>query len=550
MFRLVIVRSTTSDACSSISCGTDFTCGGVGADCSPNNDTLCEAGSVCIGNSCSLKGELYGWCDIGDDSDCSQASATLECSSGVCLKPDGEGCSSNSECSNVCIGGSCAPVAPLGQPCDVGESMDCNNSTALACPFGVCQLINGETCSGINDDCVETCVNNNCVAFVANQGDCDDTLDCAIDEGIMVCNPGTNTCLFQDSEGCDANSQCQNVCVQGTCLPLAGLNQPCDETSDCVNGTGLVCFNEICLIDDHNACSDNADCVNTCISLMCAPPGELLDVCDNGPPDADDCSAPLECSMGQCLLPNSEPCNSNHECVNVCIDGHCSMESVLFGPCDAENEDCSPPLQCFGGICLKPTGIGCSGDNQECNETCIDNVCQNVQVIGGLCDALDGNDCVGNVDCGIDVQFGLGYCGGVGADCSINDDTLCNPVLQSDVCVFDQCGSVGSIDDGCQEDADCANTIGCATSSGLCGNRGASCISNSDCKIQDSLSCIFGTCETISTKGGACDDVQDCDGLDCSSSVCGGLNAGKVLIEYQLYGRTFTFRFVTRLHPE
>ena len=105
------------------------------------------------------------------------------------------------------------------------------------------------------------------------------------------------------------------------------------------------------------------------------------------------------------------------------------------------------------------------------------------------------------------------------------------------MCIFDQCSDTRPLAGDCQEDADCAGSIGvcwtctCAVvnslsilysptqcSSGQCGASSANCNLNIDCDAAAGLSCISSICRSIQALGGDCDvnDGDDCvTGVDC-----------------------------------
>jgi hypothetical protein len=50
-----------------------------------------------------------------------QCDGPVACYAGACKKKDGVSCSANSECGNVCIQGTCAPVSGVHGACDYDD---------------------------------------------------------------------------------------------------------------------------------------------------------------------------------------------------------------------------------------------------------------------------------------------------------------------------------------------------------------------------------------------------------------------------------------------
>ena len=87
-----------------------------------------------------------------------------------------------------------------------------------------------------------------------------------------------------------------------------------------------------------------------------------------------------------------------------------------------------------------------------CNSEMSDS-CQVPQQGGGLCGA--SSDCVAPIECAFNV------CGGSGASCASNNDTLCDTLAHL-VCngVSDQCESRQPVGGYCLDDNDCVANVG------------------------------------------------------------------------------------------
>ena len=528
---LLRISESSSDCSGDIACSTTLVCGGAGANCADNDDSLCDGSLICIANECSQRSAIFGDCDDGDNADCANG---LDCFSGVCLGADGTPCSENDECINTCISSNCTSFSSLSAACD--DTEDCNGP-GLACSNGLCLLEDTHSCNN-NTECINVCIDSICGPQSGNGDECDlgETADCAAPSECF----GT-VCLLGDGQACSSNAECYNVCINSVCNVAAGVSGTCDETSDC-DGEELVCTASACLVSNGNPCANNADCVHVCIEDLCVLPSVVEGNCDAG--DNDDCNAPAVCSATACLYEAGTSCSSNSQCIEECISGTCQPASTLGGPCDSGDDlDCSLPLVCYREQCLKPNGQACN-NNDECVRVCIENICSDVEGMGEPCD--EEADCQGFIDCGED-----DLCGGPGASCTPNNDTLCNTQLGAEVCIFNKCDGLKPISGLCQEDADCEGSIGC--SSGTCGSAGASCVSNTDCNSAASLTCVGQTCLPIAGLGGQCDahDPDDCvDNIDCGNGgVCGGSGAGEFVSQFsrethQLYLTFYSYNLV------
>ena len=502
--------STIDDHCDSdYSCGDDLVCGGDGADCTGNMDSLCNVGLVCVGDSCTIPRGLFSLCDNGDDTDCRNG---LECFSGVCLGSHGTPCDENEQCADTCISLNCAPSSSVTESCD--DTEDCNGS-GLICSENRCLLEDSSLCNE-NDECINVCINNECNPKSENGGECNEDLDCV--------QPSTcfgDTCRFADAEACSSNDECNNVCINSFCNTPASIGEACDENTDC-NEVDAVCSGGSCLRPNGKACDNNQQCVHVCIDGSCKNEAVVEEECDAG--ENDDCISSAVCSGTTCLYETGTSCSSNSQCIEACIGGECMSASTLGGSCDSGDDlDCVSPLDCYREQCLNPNGEPCA-DNSECVRVCIQNTCSDVEGMGEPCD--EEADCQGFIDCGED-----DLCGGQGASCTPNNDTLCNIESGAEACIFNVCDVLRSISGLCQEDADCEGSIGC--SSGTCGSAGASCVFNTDCNSAASLTCIHQVCSPVAGLGGQCDahDPNDCvENVDCGEGgVCGGSRAGEFI---------------------
>ncbi len=403
------------------------------AECSPR---------TCIGELCRPIAAFQGTCDSGDNADCEGG---LVCSAGVCLRAAGQSCQTNGECAGTCINLTCASQSGENGPCDTaggGDDDDCQ--AALNCNSGVCET--GIACT-TNSVCNsgDVCISGYCRAPAATGGTCDSGEDGDCVSG-HACVSGV--CLRLNGQSCSSNSQCVNVCISSTCDDQSGTRQPCDTSdgaADCQSGR--TCTSGLCLLlDGQSGCTDDNQCINTCIAGSCGPRVGTGSSCDS----AGDCLANHTCSGGLCLLDNGQGCSANSQCVNVCVGGLCGATSGTRGSCDAAdgNADCQSGHTCTGGLCLLNNGQSCSANNQ-CVNTCIASTCIAESGTGGDCDSGDDDDC----------QSGRSCAGGV---CLLDNGQSCTSNSQCvNTCINLSCANLSGQGGDCDTTADCQGSYVC-----------------------------------------------------------------------------------------
>ena len=533
---------------------TDNTClkrDGVG--CTAND----QCHNSCINAFCAVFSPLFGPCN--DNEDC-VANSGLECSGGVCLLKDEEFCAANNQCTNTCIGSSCAPLGGLFGACDSGDPGDCG-ATGYSCPLGTCYLANGEACGSDNDMCLHTCIDGDCAdrSAIAQPCDAGDNSDCATNTGVLQCASNSNTCRRPNGQGCSSNVECAEACIDGTCAVAAVLGQQCDagESSDCATAD-LVCTAEgVCLRGNTESCTSNSQCQNTCIGEVCRVYADQGQACDVG--DDQDCSgSQLECSSASntCLRKNEVDCAINTECSGTCIALKCADVSALGGDCDTGDiGDCGGAgYTCPSGTCFLANGEVCSGDNSECLGTCVGNECVATPVLGGDCDdtadcnnvwlecdashtclTVNDGECAENSECSnVCINSTCADQSPLGGPCDANQledcagrDTLCpdgtcllvngqhcsSNAECANTCIAGECKDKPFLDGACDDSEDCALSMLECTPGGICRRQnGEECETN----VQCSNTCIFSYCQDISSLDGECDEPSDCFSiLDC-----------------------------------
>ena len=205
----------------------------------------------------------------------------------------------------------------------------------------------------------------------------------------------------------------------------------------------------------------------------------------------------------------SKQCTYDSQCVNFC----------------GTDEICGGYLaRCFAGEpsqCNEAGGLRCNGRVSS-------GKCVPPQDVGEVC--LVNDDCVGDVNCGIDY-----ICGSTGAGCSNNMDSqcyagrflICNEWLE-------KCVTHGEAESGCGENEDCQSDLLCQANSccidtdedGTCDNFDSDMDNDGVCNLaQADDDCIAGP-DVDPLNPRLCIDL-DSDGCDdCSSSDGDGLGPG------------------------
>lgn len=395
----------------------DVACGGLGATCTPGNNTCCPELSA----SCAA---LAPNCPGGGDTRC-------------CLET-GETCGNDCNCCGLagCEGSKCCNQT--GGACQTAT--DCCTRGVLdpTCVSGECCVLDGQYCDDENDCCTGICSDNACQGCLPLRARCDGANQCCQTGGETLCRDTTGSgqpaCCHPKGGTCSSNSDCCDgrACnSQGRCCE--GESFRCDSNADCCNG--LECRSGICR------------------SNICRVAGEAC------PAGTACCAGNGTCSGGTCC----------HQIGQTCL-----QTPGVGSPC------CGNETECGGGdgatCCIRDfAGIGggagqCSRDDQCCSGYCYDarNVCCRPQgapcteigPLGGECCIFEGLTCSSN---------GAGTCipcRKPGQSCSGSGVGTCcvGSACQNGVCVVETCGEGGAL---CQVNETCCPGFGC-TSGGVC----------------------------------------------------------------------------------
>lgn len=279
----------------------------------------CDDGIGCTaGDSCQS-----AQCQPGQFSFCDNIVHDLQCQAVICIEN-----STDPQCTIINLD---------GEPCDDGQP-DGVCTKRKVCNGGVCsrEYNVGDTCRPAADECD--------VAEVCGHSD-----DCPVDSYHM------------DGHPCDSILYCfDNACMSGVCTPSIPIQLPPDPSP---------CISYVC------------DETQRAFIQVNKPDGSL---CNGGP--LGQCGDYYQCSTGNCLLVPSSATKSCDDGNNCTIGDHCSGTSDV---CIAGSQkDCSfLNSQCVTGACDAPSGVcitqvaneggPCNADNNPCTplDTCQNKVC-------------------------------------------------------------------------------------------------------------------------------------------------------------------------------
>ncbi|MGD0530338.1 MAG: hypothetical protein ABSE49_34710, partial [Polyangiaceae bacterium] len=262
------------------------------------------------------------------------------CGDGPACSPVMSPCAVGADCcSNVCMGGMCAPSSamcrPAGEAC--GGNGDC---CGQLCTGGRCALlegcrVEGEICASSADCCSALCVLD-----AQSVGHC---------SALPMCNENDHKmCTRQVGEICGGNDDC----CSDECVMLSGGLKRCAPSGGCRTQCEL--------------CSSDADCC----SGSCMGQDEGFGVCQPAPmcgADGEQCGGNPDCCSDETCVTLPPPAGA-HRCQAPFGDAACRPEGA----------PCAMPTECCGGYCLP----GMTG-TFSCTSTC----------------AADGDACTADGDC-------------------------------------------------------------------------------------------------------------------------------------------------------
>ena len=365
------------------------------------NEECCSGVCECFDAGCSVKkcrGSACGKCEyaydpmtcaaglgvpaIDDPNPGDGCSGGLSCYAGACLKDNGQSCTRNSECGNVCVAGKCADRQDLRGECD--ETGDCRSD--LVCSNGYCVGTPGAPCDNDNKCASGYCTDGNCCTERCN-GLCESCVkgECLLPSngddaacGVIDCDgmEATNPCRdYHDlaSARCERRGVCKQANVPATCSSYTAVNthEDCGKCSKCQGGACVAAPGE----DVKNECPDN----HACFTGLCGASGS----CQIKPVGQDACGLCQKCNgAGECVNQSAIEDLKNECTLSPCHNGHCNgagacQQAAATLPCDDGN------LCTFGDTCnLSGECVGqaysCAStrcERQDCDGTglCIKN---------------------------------------------------------------------------------------------------------------------------------------------------------------------------------
>jgi len=373
---LGVCSSCPSTGCATGTCE-NFKC----MECSTNSDCTDPAKSYC---SDSFSGNFCEICT--DDSDCSQFSDTIYCSSSGCVE-----CTGNSDCTSssnpYCINNVCS-ACPDDTYCSTSVSTTtpvCSSSgSCTGCTTNTyCSSLSSGTpycidyaCSACTDDTYcSTYVSSSTPACASATGEC---VQCTTNTD---CNgySGTPYCIDYICSACTGDTYCSTEVSSTTpACSTSGSCVECTASSYCTSSSSTpYCINESC-----SACTSDAYC-NTYVST--ATP-----VCASATGNCVECTADSNCGSS---LPY---CASDYTCVECLESSDCTdisnayCNSGVCEPCtddDACTHFTSTPLcytqsstcvECLGDSdCISTSLSACSSSN-TCEACTSDSQCTHI----------------------------------------------------------------------------------------------------------------------------------------------------------------------------
>ncbi len=416
---------------------------------------------------------------------------------------------------------------------------DCNDSRSDIHP-GAAEVCNGidDNCNGTKDEGVKSTFYHDgdgdhygdastttqaCSApanYVADNTDCDDTLDSVHPGATEVCNGIDDNCNGTKDEGVkstfyhdgDGDQYGDASMTKQACTAPANYvadNTDCDDTLDSVHPGAT----EVCNGIDDNCDGTKDEGVKTTFYA-----------------DADNDSFgnsayPTEaCTLPTGYADNADDCDDTNDAVNPDATEDCG--NGIDDNCDGKTDVADATCDCKSGntrACYSgPTGtegVGpCIGGTESCVDgqwsgTCDGEVTPAAETCDGTDDNCDGNVDENGADCAADQVCNAATCEPActaSADCP--GGTLCYPDPLR--CLSDACADVT-----CGADQVCAG-----------GSCFATCTVDSDCDQAGGESCYDGRCAAAACDGMSCAVEETCysgtcfqtcsDSSDCASGTC------------------------------
>lgn len=310
--------------------GTSSTHAGEGGEGNSTSAGSKNGGSTNGGSTVTPSAGEGGMATAGCAKD-AECGANAKCVDKVCKKDDGQACADSAECQNACIDGMCTAKLDDGKDCTADD--DC----AHTCIGGVCAQpsdVGGDCDVALGEGGAGGAGGAPAVGPIATAGAGGDAglppaRDC---KAPLQCYAGK--CLTPDGEACTDNTDCLNTCVANVCAPKGGIDEACDDKADCASDK-LVCdaTKKLCKLDLTQECQTNGQCQsNRCI-------------CSNH-----------DCTVRACKTADSS-CKCHYTPVNseTCDEGSPNLDQKSLDP-----NGCNGAMFCNGGNCIVNAGGACT----------------------------------------------------------------------------------------------------------------------------------------------------------------------------------------------
>lgn len=308
-----------------------------------------------------------------------------------------------------CVPGTgCAPLADLGESCDVDSDCRTDNCSVVA---GVCRAPLGAACDATNCDlCISegtwSWCSRECGSRVLVNCGSDDEDDYGIclgrrEEDYFHCRPacGADCPRGTCRTATDGSSYCDDL--EGPTWSVGGpprtLLQPCRHGVECESGQ---CLTAISCADGTTTCTgERGFCTATCATdAECGEGGQCVDV---------PCVGGATTGCGSVCLPGCDP-DDGSSCNRLAMASCRELTGVAGGSvhvCDPRNDEntrCRDAADCASGNCLASlcapadglaNGNACAAPSDCASGNCQTGVCRGT--------SLRGDPCVTEWDCSV-----------------------------------------------------------------------------------------------------------------------------------------------------